>query len=213
VSAPTTRALFAATVLCATLAFGQKEEDDDATPLSAVQERTYRMQHEFSLGIGVLPVDPYSKGLFAQFGYTAHFSDTFAWQVARGAYSYAVKTELRNQLERDFGRLPTEFDEIQFFVGTNAVWTPIYGKLSVGNRWDVHGEVFLSVGATLFKFTQNFRPGVNLGLGGRVFLNRALSLRLDLADNVVIPTGAAAPNLGNVLEFSLALALNLGATE
>ncbi|MFZ5444934.1 MAG: outer membrane beta-barrel domain-containing protein [Myxococcota bacterium] len=204
------RALVALSVLCSTLAFGQEEE---VSPLAAVQERTYRMQHEFALGVGVLPIDPYTKGLFAQFGYTAHFTDTFAWNVARGGYSYSLKTELRNQLERDFGFLPTAFEEVQFFVGTDVVWTPVYGKLSIANKWDLHGEFFLYVGATLFKYTLNFRPGVNLGLGGRVFFNRALSLRLDLTDDVVIPTGAASPNLGNVMQLSLSLALNLGATE
>lgn len=205
------RALVATSLLCSTLALAQEEEE--TTSLAAVQERAYRMQHEFALGVGVLPVDPYTKGLFAQFGYTAHFSDTFAWNVARGGYSYAVKTELRNQLERDFGWLPTAFEEVQFFVGSNVVWKPLYGKLSVANRWDLHGEFFLSVGGTLFKFTNSFRPGVNLGLGARVFFNRALSLRLDLTDDVVIPTGPAAPNLGNVMQVSLSLALNLGATE
>ena len=99
------------------------------------------------------------------------------------------------------------------FKETNVVRTPIYGKLSVADRWDVHGEVFLTAGATLFSYTRVFRPGVNLGLGGRVFLSRALSLRFDLADNVVIPVGASAPNLGNVMELTLSLALNLGATE
>jgi outer membrane beta-barrel protein len=204
------RALVALSLLSSSLVFAQQEEP---TQVTAVQERAYRMQHELSLGVGVLPLDPYSKGLFAQFGYTAHFTDTFAWQVARGAYSYTAKTELRSQLERDFGFLPTAFDEIQFFVGTNVVWTPIYGKVSVANKWSVHGELFLSVGGTLFKYTKVFRPGVNLGLGGRIFINRALSLRLDLSDNIVIPIGANAPTLGNVMELSLSLALNLGATE
>jgi outer membrane beta-barrel protein len=185
---------------------------DQPNAVSAVQERAYRMMHEFDLSVGLLPLDPFSKGLFAQGSYTVHFSDTFAWQIARGAYSYTAKTELRSQLERDFGFLPTAFEEVQFFFGTDILLKPLYGKLSVMNKWVVHGEFFVILGATLFKFTASLRPGVNLGLGGRIFLNKTLSLRLDVSDNVVIPLGAG-QNLTNVMAMTLSLGINIGATE
>ncbi len=179
------------------------------------------MQHELDLSVGLLPLDPFSKGLFAQGSYTLHFTDFFAWQIARGAYSYTAKTALRNQLERDFGFLPPAFDEIQFFFGTDILLKPLYGKLAVMNKAVLHGEFFVILGATLFKFTNAFRPGVNLGIGARIFLNRTLSLRLDITDNIVIPLGAgtqigqilAGQTLTNVMAMSLALGINIGATE
>jgi outer membrane beta-barrel protein len=201
--------------LAMTLAFTARAQREDPAPevAQAIQERAFRMQHEFALGVGALPLDPYSKGLYAQFGYTAHFSDTFAWQIARGAYSSTAKTQLRSQLERDFGILPTAFEEVQFFAGSNLQWKPLYGKLSVVDKWVVHGELHLQLGATLFKFTHAFRPGVNFGLGARVYLNKTFSLRLDVLDNVVIPIGAGPTTLTNVMETTLSIALNLGATE
>lgn len=195
------------------------QDADEARAVSAVQERAYRMMHEVDVSVGVLPLDPFSKGLFAQAGYTAHFSDFFAWEIARGGYAYTAKTSLRSQLERDFGQLPTAFEEIRFFVGSDVLFKPFYGKLSIADKWDLHGELFFILGVTVFNFNvpddalgRAFRPGVNLGIGGRVFLSKVLSLRFDVTDNVVIPL-AAGQNVTNVMSMALSLGINIGATE
>ncbi|HEX9507892.1 MAG TPA: outer membrane beta-barrel domain-containing protein, partial [Myxococcales bacterium] len=104
------------------LALAQTEELENPGTVSAVQDRQYRMNHELSFGVGVLPIDAFYKGLLAQLGYTYHFSDRFAWQVGRGAYSYDVDTGLKAQLQRDFGVLPTAFDQVQWMVGSDLIW-------------------------------------------------------------------------------------------
>lgn len=197
------------------LSNAQVEELENPGSVAAIQDRAYRMQHELGLSVGVLPLDAFTKGLYAQVGYTVHFSDTFAWTVGRGAYSYAVNTGLRDQLQRDFGVLPTnaDFDAVQFFVGSDIMWTPLYGKVSVLNRSVLHGELFLLLGGTLFKFTQTFRPGVNLGGGVRLFASQWVSFRLDVTDNIVLPIGASAKSIMNVMTLTLTLAINFGATE
>lgn len=207
------RALIALCLLVPAVASAQFQELENPGTVSAIQERAYRMQHELDLSVGVLPLDAFYKGLYAQVSYTAHFTDFFAWQVGRAAYSYAAKTGLREQLERDFGVLPTAFEEVQFFFGTDLLFKPFYGKLSVMNKSVVHGEVFFILGASLFKFTNAFRPGVNVGGGARVFVNRWVSFRLDVTNNFVIPIGGGSTTLTNVMTTTLSLALNFGATE
>ena len=200
-------------LLSSSVAFAQTEDLENPGTVSAVQDRAYRLQHELDLSVGVLPLDAFYKGLYAQVSYTAHFTDHFAWQVGRAAYSYAAKTGLREQLERDFAVLPTAFEEVQFFFGTDLIWKPFYGKFSVLNKSVVHAEVFLLLGATLFKFTNAFRPGVNVGGGLRIFLSRYVSARLDVTDNVVIPVGGGSTNFTNVMTMTLSLGINFGATE
>lgn len=197
------------------LALAQVEELENPGSISAIQDRAYRMQHELGLSVGVLPLDAFTKGLYAQVSYTAHFTDSFAWMVGRGAYAYNVNTGLRDQLQRDFGVLPTnaDFDAVQFFVGSDVMWTPFYGKVAVLNRSVLHGELFLLLGASLFKFTQTFRPGVNWGGGVRLFLSQWVSVRLDLTDDVVLPVGGAAKSISNVMALNLTLAINFGGTE
>ncbi len=202
------------TLLLPSVALAQVEELENPGTVSAVQERKYRMQHELSLGVGVLPLDAFYKGLTAQVAYTYHFTDYFAWQVGRGAYSYNVSTGLRQQLERDFSVLPTAFEEVNWMVGSDLVWSPLYGKSSWLNNSVAHFEGWLLLGATVLKLTGGegklggFRPAVNLGIGFRLFMSKHVSLRLDVTNNIVI-----LDRVFNVPTLQLAGALNLGATE
>src|SRR4051812_18830814 len=50
------------------LAIGQMQELENPGSTSAIQERRYRMGHELTLGGGVLPLDAFYKGFFAELG-------------------------------------------------------------------------------------------------------------------------------------------------
>jgi outer membrane beta-barrel protein len=190
----------------------------EAPPSSvyALQDRAYRLQNEFTVMIGVLPSDPYTKGAFAQGSYAFHFNDYFGVQ-ARGAYSLPVKTSLRQQLERDFTQLPTLFPYVNFFLGGDVIFRPLYGKLSVLNRGVVHAELHLLAGGSGFVFTDSvtpsLRPAVNVGLGGRVFLGRYASVRLDVVDYIVLAAPGSMTGITNTLAISLGLSINFGGTE
>src|SRR3954465_15815426 len=110
------RVLVSLSLLASTLAFGQASELENPGSVAAVQERPYRLTHELNLAIGSLPLDAFYKSFYGQVGYIYHFTDTFAWQVGRGAYNYNVHTGLREKLEADYGVLPTAIDETQFFI-------------------------------------------------------------------------------------------------
>jgi len=206
------RALLALSLLAPTAALAQLEELENPGTVSAIQERAYRMQHELDLAVGLLPLDAFYKGLTVKGAYGFHFTDFIAAQ-GYFSYSYNLATGLRQQLERDFGVLPTAFDEVQFFFGGDLLWKPLYGKLAVMNRTVIHGEVFLLLGAAGFKFTNTIRPGVNVGGGGRWFISQYVSLRLDLTNSIVLPVGGGSTSFTNVLALNLALALNFGASE
>jgi outer membrane beta-barrel protein len=201
------KALVGLILVAPALAFAQSEELENPGTVSAVQERAYRMSNELVLGIGALPLDAFYKGYYGQAQYVFHFTDSFAWG-ARGAYSYNVSTGLRDQLERDFGVLPTAFDEVQYFIGSDLMWSPFYGKTTLLNTAVLHFEDYLLLGVTVFKFTNHFRPAVNLGVGMRLFHNKYLSYRIDFTNNFVISDKPF-----NVMTVQLQLAINFGATE
>nr|WP_242544905.1 outer membrane beta-barrel domain-containing protein [Corallococcus sp. NCSPR001] len=197
------------------LARAQAEELENPGTVSAVQDRLYRMHHELSLGVGVLPADAFYKGLIGTVGYTYHFSDSVAWQVGRGTYSYNVQTSLRRQLERDFDAAPTATafeDQVQWMVGSDLMWSPLYGKTSFLNANVLHFEVFLLAGGTVVKVDRSdgFRPAVNLGLGVRLFSSQNVSFRLDVTNNTVF---AGASRIINVPTVQIGTAFNFGATE
>lgn len=197
------------------LARAQAEALENPGAVSAIQERRYRMHHELLLGVGVLPDDAFYKGLIGTVAYTYHFSDTFGWQVGRGSYSYNVQTGLRTQLERDFDVAPTASayeDQVQWMVGSDLVWSPLYGKTAFLNSKVLHFEAFLLGGGTVVKINRadGFRPAANVGLGLRMFSGETLSFRLDVTNNVVF---AGTSRINNVLSVQLGTAFNFGATE
>ena len=217
------RALWILLALTAVRAEAQIEELENPGTVTAVQDRLYRMSHELTLGVGMLPLDAFYKGVFGQVSYTYHFSDSFAWQVGRGTYSYNLNTGLRSQLERDFGVQPTAFDEVNWMVGSDLIWSPMYGKMAILNEAIQHFEFYLIGGLSVLKLSLaqgntggspafqalgSFRPALNLGFGLRLFTNRAISFRLDVTNNVV-----ASQQIFNVVTVQLAAALNFGATE
>lgn len=217
------RALPLLFALAAAKAMAQIDDLENPGSVTAVQDRAYRMNHELTLGVGMLPLDAFYKGFFGQVGYTYHFTDSFAWQVGRGTYSYNLNTGLREQLQRDFGVQPTAFDEVNWMVGSDLVWSPLYGKIAVVNRWVQHFEISLVAGLSVLQLTLaqsssgtpgalaalgNFRPGLNLGFGVRLFSTKNISFRLDVTDNLVV-----SQPVFNVAVIQLAAALNFGATE
>jgi outer membrane beta-barrel protein len=208
------RALLVSLALLPTWAAAQVDDVENPRQIAAVQERTLRMQHEFAVGVGALPVDPFTKGYCAQAGYTVHFTDSFAWQVGRGAYCTSMNTPLRQQLERDFGVSPAQFDKINFYAGSDLLWKPLYGKFAVLNQWVLYGEAYVIIGASLFRFSAAFRPAANVGGGVRVFANKHVSFRVEFTDQVVIPTGRGnTTGVSQVMAVNLGLAFNIGGAE
>ena len=53
----------------------------------SIQERPYRLGHEFTLGVGLLPMDSFYIGSVASGSYTYHFSDFWAWEMIHGNFS------------------------------------------------------------------------------------------------------------------------------
>ena len=209
---PSFRLVMCVGLLLAPVASAQLEALENPGTVAAVQDRLFRMNHELSLGVGVLPLDAFYKGVSASVAYTAHFTDTFAWTVGRGLYSYNLNTGLRGQLENQFGVAPTEFEEVEWMVGSDLVWSPWYGKTSFLNQSVTHFDVSLVAGGSVLRMVdRSFRPALNLGIGARIYASRSVSWRLDLTDNVVVVLPAL--RVVHVPTVMLSLALNFGATE
>ena len=198
-----TSLLFA--VLLPVMAAAQTSELENPGSVSAIQDRAYRMAAEFDLAVGVLPLDAFTKQVYGQVSFVYHFTDYFAWQVGRGAYGYNWSTGLKNELEKQYAVLPTTIDAVQFFVGSDLMFTPFFGKIAILNRAVVFYEAYLLLGVTVFKYTNAFRPAANIGGGIRVFQSKYVSFRLEATDNIVIRDKPE-----QVLQLNLMLALNFG---
>jgi outer membrane beta-barrel protein len=187
------------------------QELDITPPAVALQNREYSMSFEIdAVPLGSIPLDPFYKGYYFGGGAVIHFTDYIGWQVARGAYSLNATTQLRDQLERDFGQLPTAFDEVNWFAGSDLMIKPFYGKSSVMNSFVLHYEAFFILGGTVLGFSNSgLAGGVNLGGGLRLFITKWFSLRVDITDTLVIRVRPSV-NVAQVMALQLATAFNIG---
>jgi outer membrane beta-barrel protein len=185
--------------------------------LPAVQNRLYRLEHEFIAGVGVLPVDAFYKGLTFSGGYVWH--PTQLWGLeARFSYSYNFKTGLRDRIEGNFPVDSDRFTELTYIGEISGLLKPFYGKLSALNRTLLYGEIYFSVSAVVGVLEGGEDPddrttalgtrmafGAAPGFGLRGFINKHLSLRVDFRYLLLVAENGEG-------HFPLMLSLSLGAS-
>jgi outer membrane beta-barrel protein len=157
------------------------DEFDEGGTLYAIQPRKHALGHEFTLGVGTIPMDAYYKGLTGTFQYTYHFNDAWAWEIVSFTYSSNIWTSLRGDLEQNWKVKPVNIPEMQYFADSNLVWKPLYGKLAYANRSLIFGELYFTIGPAVAKYnTPGAYIGGDAGAGFRVHLSQYFSARLDL---------------------------------
>lgn len=190
-----------AALLCASTA---RAEDDELAKgrVIAVQQRAYRMVHEFTLSGGVLPMDAFYTGYSLGGSYTLHLSDLFAWEAVSFHYSANVGSGLESTLQQRWDVAPTNDPELQYLLSSNLVVTPLFGKFTFFNQAILFASTFVTVGGGVVRYTDGFRPQVSIGPGVRLFWGESVSTRLDLR-NIV------APDLPNGFEYILHVTLSV----
>jgi len=191
----------------------QFEESDK---LPAVQNRLYRTEHELSAGVGVLPIDPYVKGVTFGGGYAWHITDIWAAE-AFGGYLQNIKTSLRDKLENNFGIPTTRFAQIDWYAAAGGLFKPIYGKLSFLNKTLVYGEFYLSLAGIVARMRGGTKTeeepdgkgpryafGGSPGFGLRGYISKRISVRIDFRWMLLYSRGEG--------HYPLALTLNFGFT-
>jgi outer membrane beta-barrel protein len=185
------------------------DELEEGGKLYAVQNRKYLLAHEFTIGVGMIPLDAFYKGYTGTFAYTYHFSDLWAWEIVSASYSLNVETGLRRELMENFGVRPTKFPELNFFGDSNLVLKPFYGKMVYLNESLTYWEVFLTAGPAVSRYENaGVLIGLNGGLGFRMHLSKSFSIRLDLRDYFFVDPETFS-DTKNELFFQLAVGLNV----
>ena len=180
---------------------------DDTGEVAAIQNRTYHMGQEFDFSLSLLPYDAFYKAITPEASYTFHFTDALAWEAVRFGYALDFDTNLKTQLLQ-LGAAPTLIEEVKLFLSSDVVWSPFYVKSALLNRYVLYGEIYGVLGGAAFDTTQAWRPAGNIGLGGRLFLNKVLSIKLEVRENLLIEQSAP-----SVVDINLGLGINFGASE
>jgi len=211
------RRLLLGLTLAALLAFAldgadTTEEGLDQGRVYAIQDRAYRMNHEFGLTLGFLPLDAFYKMFSIGGHYVVHFDEMWAWEAVHLSFSkyLDVDTGLKGELADRWDASPTDPEEnrIDFALDTNLMWKPLYGKATLLGDTIVYGETFLLFGVGTEKFETAWYPAINLGVGLRLFLGESISMRLEVREYIHF-----GDRTGGTLQFALSFCYNAFAED
>ena len=132
---PTSRRLLLATLVATALAAPTAARAADTggdAPIYAVQNRAFHLRHEFHLGVGVLPINAFTKGITLGGGYTFHFAGTINGDQVDQKFSSGPNT---------FGDVEPA-DQLQTFElqVVNRLWelaTPETAREIADRTWDM----------------------------------------------------------------------------
>lgn len=197
-------------VLGLALPGGASAQDDelDSGRVIAVEDRPYRMAHEFSAFAGILPLDAVYTGYSLGGSYTLHFDELWAWEAIDFHYSANVDSGLDKTLAERWSVAPTGTERIQYLATSHLIVSPLFGKLALFNSAILYAETYLAVGGGITHFDDGFRPALSAGPGVRLYFGPRVSARLDVRSALVpdIPSG-----LEHVLRVTLGVSFNFGA--
>jgi outer membrane beta-barrel protein len=191
--------------LVCTLAFAT----DEVPKIIAVQNRTYYLSDEITVQAGYLPLDSFTKYFSFGGSYTHFYNDFLGWEVVNGEYAQPLDTGLSNDLVSRFGATAIKGDVLQYYLTTNAIYTPLYTKNLIFNRSILSGETSLVGGLGYSKFDSGSANTFDLGIVFRLIMGKSSSLKFDVREYVYLTTLDTKTNLMVMLGYSY----SLGKTE
>ena len=212
-------------ILVALLLFGAAnngfcEKRDKEGHVSAIQSRVFHHNHEINLGFGYIANDDFYNVFPLSLGYTLHFNELFAWEVARGHYIINREKDLKQDLEEKFGVTPSVIREPRYAVHSHIVLKPLYGKDIFRDRTVINHETYLFAGGGAVIYEKQFSvgdseneiaPSVSLGIGQKTFINKKFALNIELRDWVNFRGDKTINNFW--FGFSLGYRFNLSARK
>jgi outer membrane beta-barrel protein len=187
------------------------EDDLDQGKVYAIQERDYRMNHEFSISMAFLPLDAFYKFFAVTGHYVLHFNDLWAWEAIHFSFAkyLEVDTGLKHQMSNDWDVSATDTPKIDYFLDTNLMIKPTYGKVALFDKWVVQLESYFLIGIGAEKFQTAWFPSANLGVGMRVYLTNTISLRFEAREYVYLQEGS----VDSTLYFGIGFCYNAFAED
>ncbi len=178
--------------------------------IKAVSRKTFLKTGRFELTPSMMMTvnDPFYR-TFAVGGRVAwHLNEAFALEIG-GAYvpPFFVQELEPVDLVREKLTLINADNDVVGFADLGVTFSPLYGKVALLGDGIIHFDGFVSagVGATFDNGADLLHPTMNVGIGGRIFLNRWLVIRADVKDYVYPQEKNAVSTLQSLLFVGLGL--------
>lgn len=153
--------------------------------VGVVQRKAFRKLSRFEftpLTIGTITNDPFIDNYIFGMSATGHLSDQFGIELQYLVVK-ATENDLNRVLQNDYGKTVAS-GKTSAIYNINVLWTPMYGKLGLFNKFIVPTDTFFTVGLGSTRTHIATSATFNLGLGQRFYLNNWLACRWDLRDYI-----------------------------
>ena len=157
----------------------------------AVQNRVFHRNHEIDLSAGYIADDDFFHVYPLGIGYTFHFNDHLAWEVARAEYMFNVDKDLKETLQQEFNVQPERFAEQKYMYHTHFVYSPLYGKHAYMNQGIINNEIYFFAGPGIVHYEWDYSTGesktedalsLSFGVGLKYFWSEKICLNFEVRD-------------------------------
>ncbi|HEY1100769.1 MAG TPA: outer membrane beta-barrel domain-containing protein [Myxococcota bacterium] len=178
--------------------------------IKAVSRKTFLKTGRFELTPSAMMTvnDPFYR-TFAVGGRVAwHLNEAFALEIG-GSYvpPFFIQELEPVDLVREELTLINADNDVVGMADVGVTFSPLYGKVALLGDSIIHFDGFISsgIGATFDNGADLLHPTMNIGVGGRVFLNRWLVVRVDVKDYIYPQEKNAVSTLQNLLFVGVGL--------
>lgn len=135
-----------------------------------------------------------------------------AWGIGLGGEYFYVHpgTNAQQEIRQVYTSVPAVFDLPRLLAHLDLYWLPLYGKVSVFDKYILTFDGYVSAGfglETAFGTTQHL--SANFGVGKHMAINHWAAIRVDLRDHIYVDEaqvqGVARSNVQNYVLLSLGL--------
>jgi outer membrane beta-barrel protein len=194
------------------------KEEKLADRIKAVERKVFLKRRRFEVMpyVGLDLNDAFFQHFFVGASAAYHLEDSFALELRGGFALGDLEKDSVRFVRVETGSLPFDPPSLVAHADLDAVWAPIYGKLSLFGESILHFDTFLTAGGGIFVTERtddprgardrvtNVNPSANIGVGQRYFINEWLVLRAELRNYTFLETGGQS-DLQNVTVLGLAL--------
>ncbi|MBI3073938.1 MAG: outer membrane beta-barrel domain-containing protein [Deltaproteobacteria bacterium] len=158
-------------------------------PRDIIRARLYSLQgrHELRPLFGVGLSDSYRRDWLFGVAYSGHLSDDIALSV-RAFYAAGVETALTDAIRTVDPALggTLALNKLQLLATSEFEWFPIYGKIVLFGKAQIHYETSLAVGVGASRSDgAGFDFAWSLGIATRFFFTKRIGLELGLRDFIL----------------------------
>lgn len=171
--------------------------------VSVIQRRFLPKTGRFQFFGGVANIvnDPWFFGIGMNAKLAYHLTETWSLE-GTGIFIQNSERTAAKELQSNHRVQTSSIVTMKGYTGASLVWTPIYGKLSYGNRRILPFDMYFSVGGGATS-VDGGSAGSTLSFGtGQVYaLSKAMAFRWDFAWNnfSATPTGASSQSFNSLL--------------